>query len=290
MIPVKFKNIISSPEDKFRLTRLFIPPGSRIYGHSHDFAEVNWMDSGEALHVVNGESVFMRPNHLVMIRKKDKHEFRNTGESPFILVSLAFREEILREIRERYFPGNPAFFGGDSRLPRMVELDGNLRRHADELVDLVLYAPRNQFYLDLLLLNLLFLVENQPSREIPPLCPDWLKRAYGTIQNPELLTGGVKNFQKLCGKSATHVSRACRKWLQVTPSEVVNRFRMDFAARELAGTERPIVDICLGLGFDSLSHFYSLFKKRHGISPRGYRLRNRAGTDVGEINNGYPVH
>jgi len=278
MIPVKFKNIISSPEDKFRLTRLFIPSGDRIYAHSHDFAEINWMDSGEALHVVNGESVPMRPNQLVMIRKKDKHEFRNVGEIPFILVSLAFREEILREIRERYFPGNPSFFGGNSKLPRMVELDGNLRRHADELVDLVLYAPRTQFYLDLLLLNLLFLIENQPLRELPPLCPDWLKRAYKTIQDPELLTDGVKNFQKLCGKSATHVSRASKRWLRATPSEVVNRFRMDLAARELAGTERPIVDICLGLGFDSLSHFYGLFKKRHGISPRQYRLRNRAGT------------
>ncbi|MDD5224017.1 MAG: AraC family transcriptional regulator [bacterium] len=278
MIPVKFKNIISSPEDKFRLTRLFISPGDTIYAHSHDFAEINWMDSGEAQHVVNGETVLMRPNHLVMIRKKDKHEFRNVGEIPFVLVSLAFREEILRDIRARYFPENPSFFGGGSRLPRMVELDGGLRRHADELVDLVLFAPRTQFYLDLLILNLLFLVENQPSREIPPLCPAWLKQAYSTIQNPELLNGGVKNFQNLCGKSATHVSRACRKWLQATPSEVVNRFRMEIAARELAGTERPIVDICLGLGFDSLSHFYSLFKQRHGVSPRQYRLRNRAGT------------
>jgi len=44
----------------------------------------------------------------------------------------------------------------------------------------------------------------------------------------------------MCNRSAAHVSRACRQWLNATPSQIVNRFRMDYASRELSMTDRPI--------------------------------------------------
>jgi AraC family cel operon transcriptional repressor len=47
---------------------------------------------------------------------------------------------------------------------------------------------------------------------------------------------------------------------------------MEFAARELRVTSRPIADIALDCGLNNLSHFYSLFRSAHGQTPRAYRL------------------
>jgi AraC-like DNA-binding protein len=53
----------------------------------------------------------------------------------------------------------------------------------------------------------------------------------------------------------------------------VNAARMDFSARQLAETSRPILEIAFDCGLTNLSHFYALFRKRFGVSPRRYRLQ-----------------
>jgi AraC family cel operon transcriptional repressor len=52
---------------------------------------------------------------------------------------------------------------------------------------------------------------------------------------------------------------------------------MAHAARELRITDRPITDIAYECGLSNLSHFYSLFRRAHGQTPRAFRLgRQRA--------------
>lgn len=284
MIKVSFENIVSTPGDTFHLTRLFIPHGEMVYPHTHDFIEITWVDRGEAVHHVNGEAVAMHTNHLIMVRPEDQHRIECGGEGDLTLVNIAFREDTLSYFRDRYFPDSGVFFGGGSRLPKMIELDSDQRRRANGYADQVFNVPRTQFHLDRLLLNLFDIIEGETSEELPLLCPGWLKRAYVMIQNPELFRDGVSAFQRLCGKSATHVSRACREWLESTPSQIINRFRMDFAAKELSMSDRPIIDIFLDCGFESLSHFYRLFREWHGMSPKQYRIKSRSvsGTEPGE--------
>ena len=94
------------------------------------------------------------------------------------------------------------------------------------------------------------------------------------IQKPGGFTGGVTTFRKLCGKSATHVARESREWLHATPSQLINRSRMDYAARELSMTDRTIVDISLDCGFSSLSRFYQVFRQHYRMPPRKYRIKS----------------
>ncbi|MCX5868425.1 MAG: AraC family transcriptional regulator [Proteobacteria bacterium] len=278
MDTICFHQLTSSPGDKFHLTRATIPGGSTIRQHTHDFIEILWVDGGEATHEVNGESVSIRTNHLIMMRTGDVHGFTCDRESNLVLVNIAFRAEILEHIRSRYFPGAPFFYGGESRLPKMVDLDNDFRRRAGDHVDLLANEPRTLFHIERFLLNLFHHIESRSAEEFSPLCPDWLMRAYTLVQKPEIFTGGVKAFRRLCGKSATHVARESREWLKSTPSQIINRTRMDYAAKELSMTDRTILDISLDCGFSSLSRFYQIFKQQYRMSPRKYRIKNKSVT------------
>jgi AraC-like DNA-binding protein len=44
------------------------------------------------------------------------------------------------------------------------------------------------------------------------------------------------------------------------------------AAELLCSTDRPIVDVAMDSGFNNLSHFYHVFKRHYGVTPRHYRL------------------
>ena len=69
------------------------------------------------------------------------------------------------------------------------------------------------------------------------------------------------------------MARAAVRWYGQTPTEIVNAARMEFSARQLTESARPIMEIALDCGLNNLSHFYALFRKRFGVSPRRFRLQ-----------------
>jgi AraC-like DNA-binding protein len=53
--------------------------------------------------------------------------------------------------------------------------------------------------------------------------------------------------------------------------KLVSEMRLRTAASLLRETSRPILDVCLESGFQDLSHFHRLFRRRFGVTPRSYR-------------------
>ncbi len=58
----------------------------------------------------------------------------------------------------------------------------------------------------------------------------------------------------------------------VTFMQFLHYHRVRFAQRLLVKTDRQITSICFESGFNDLAHFYRVFKKITGYSPRKYRL------------------
>jgi AraC family transcriptional regulator of adaptative response / methylphosphotriester-DNA alkyltransferase methyltransferase len=56
-----------------------------------------------------------------------------------------------------------------------------------------------------------------------------------------------------------------------TPSEYLNQLRIDSVKVLLADTQNNILKIALQSGFESLSTFYTQFRKVTGVSPKEYR-------------------
>ncbi|RLG09490.1 MAG: hypothetical protein DRN68_01465 [Thaumarchaeota archaeon] len=69
--------------------------------------------------------------------------------------------------------------------------------------------------------------------------------------------------------SRRHFSRTFRKVMGVCPWEYLNKVRID-RAKCMLRQGRPIAEVALEVGFQSISHFYEIFKKFEGISPGAY--------------------
>ena len=59
--------------------------------------------------------------------------------------------------------------------------------------------------------------------------------------------------------------------MNMTCIEYMNQYRLEMASRQLAGTELPITSIALESGFNNISYFNRVFKKKFGVTPKEYR-------------------
>jgi len=81
----------------------------------------------------------------------------------------------------------------------------------------------------------------------------------------------LARISQLIGMKPAHMAVAFRRRYGCTVGEYVRRLRIDFARRELADPEKPLVLIAQSAGFFDQSHFSKTFKIFTGQSPAEYR-------------------
>jgi AraC family cel operon transcriptional repressor len=90
------------------------------------------------------------------------------------------------------------------------------------------------------------------------------------------LAEGVPALVRFAGRSPEHTARELRKYSGCTPTEFVNRLRIDHAARLLCTTDKSVLEIALDCGFENQGHFHRCFKTRFETTPLTYRKQNHA--------------
>jgi AraC family transcriptional regulator len=74
--------------------------------------------------------------------------------------------------------------------------------------------------------------------------------------------------------STYHFHRLFCEVFRETPNQYLQRKRLVNARRLLERSEQSVTDICLEVGFESVTSFSGLFRRNFGCSPREYRSRN----------------
>ena len=243
--------------------------------HTHDFAEVFWISGGEGIHRLNGELFPLVAGSLVLIRPPDFHGIETISSDPLLLTNIAFPRETLDFLGNRYFSDRLWAFWENGRQPMVQQIDGFQTQLFDHWANELARSPREPFYIERFLLNLLNELNPPYDRQWPTNTPDWLIHACREIQKPAYFVEGVPAFVRLTGYSREHAARCLRQFAGATPTAIVNRARLTHAAHLLEMSQQGILEIALSCGIDNLSHFYKLFQAQYGVTPRAYRLAHR---------------
>lgn len=259
---------VAVPPEEFHVARNSFAGATCLSLHGHDFAEMFLVEEGSGVHEINGTDLPLSAGDLVCVSPGDVHGIRARRGRGLSITNLALSGNRMRELRARYFAENQGFWGGVT-VRLSVFQTGELAAELDKLAE----EPRTGLALDRFILNLF--AELKGGSEPYADCPDWLRDACKDIRKPENFIGGTRAFARLAGRCSEHVGRVLKEATGKTPGEVVTEARLDYATRRLAMSEEPIAGIALDCGYESLSYFYQVFRRRYGIAPRGYRLNSR---------------
>jgi AraC-like DNA-binding protein len=121
----------------------------------------------------------------------------------------------------------------------------------------------------------------EKSRRPVPL-PKWrLKR---TIEFIELNIGCpilLSELAHAAGLSRMHFAAQFRAATGIRPHSYLLRRRIEKAQTMLATTNAPIVEVALGVGFNTQAHFTEVFKRFSGLTPGQWRRKeHRAGSSL----------
>ncbi|HUP63981.1 MAG TPA: AraC family transcriptional regulator [Thermoanaerobaculia bacterium] len=85
----------------------------------------------------------------------------------------------------------------------------------------------------------------------------------------------LEEIATTAGMAPHHFHRSFKHLFGVTPLEYRTRLRVDAARRRLEAGDEPIQDVCVAVGFESVTSFTHLFRAHCGISPGRYRAAFR---------------
>lgn len=243
--------------------------------HSHDFFEIFIILDGECIHLVNDCEQPLKKGDMVFIRPDDTHSYQYAaGYSgpPCSFMNINFvrktTDNAFLYLDNRDFVHNLL----SSPLPPIVSLD---EVHTEMLVKkasyLNIYEPINpekaRIAVRGVLIEMLSYFFLDYSQDAVSSAPPWFDALLVDIQRDNNFIYGLPQLTTLSGKSPGHLNRVFKKHLGITPTEYINRLKLNYAKLLLISTDMPIIEAAFEAGFDNLSHFYHLFKDMYGISP-----------------------
>ncbi len=263
-----------SPGEAFHFTRKDLPDTPPVIEHDHDYYELFLVQQGHVHHWVNGLEELLEPGHLVFVRPSDRHALQGVPSTGSRILNVMFRIDTAEHLVERYadvFRGR--FFWQPGPLPVTLRLRGSQAERAINSMLTLDTSLRSLARIELVLMSIMTHALDAGDI-VDDRAPGWLLNACRATREPRVFRQGAEGFLTAAGRSQEHVCRQARRYLGLSPTQYVNRIRIQHAAMLLAGTERGLPDIAQDCGFENLSYFHRLFREQYGTTPRGYRQRH----------------
>ena len=255
----------------------------RFPAHRHEgWCEVQFVVEGTLNQTVNGRAEDLSAGDLLLVREDDEHELHGRD---FLLFNLLVPDHEWRRLE--------GYLGDDRLLAALAARERPPRLHLAGAARDRLAADLRQLFsaqgsgaaraqLGRVLLDLLPRLAGSPAPTAAALvapagAPAWLRDLLDELDH--LLDQGVDTaaIATRARISPEHLSRTVRRHLGMTPTDLLNRRRLERAALLLSHTDRPVLGIALDLGYGSASVFSRAFHAHHGVAPRVWRKRNGVG-------------
>lgn len=251
--------------------------------HCHDYYEIFIVSRGHAVHCVNGASISITTGDLLMMRPNDVHYY-DQPSSKFRIINMIVTVSVMEELF--------AYLGSGFDKERLltptlppgthIELDAleELLADFEQLVvsKKIMREKSDTFFRIVLFRLMVTCFPNTPVTKTNSI-PQWLHWLTLEMQKKENFKEGLPALYRLSKRSEEHVSRMCRKHLNKTPTQLINEIRIDYATKLLLGTSMSATAVSERVGFESLSHFYHLFKEHFGVAPNQFR-KNAASMSI----------
>jgi AraC-like DNA-binding protein len=241
--------------------------------HSHESYEFMASSSHSIPARMEGHSTIIEKNELCPFNTEQAH---GPGEQLFVnhIMAVQIEKDFLQEIARSAY-----------RKPEVVfDNEGiTLGRDLQSLIQLFMIESRQrqagyEFILQSLGTQIAVELLRQAKSNLPVLPVERnyaekknISRAVEFIREYYTKSYSLEEVARVANLSPYHFIRVFKAQTGKTPYGYLLDVKIEKAREMLKFTGISITDVCLACGFNNLSHFTSVFKRKVGISPSDYR-------------------
>lgn len=248
--------------------------------HFHDDLEFVYLLQGSMTYVVNGERVPLKEKEAIFINSRVLHYGCSFERKECIFLVLVLHPALL--CASSYFEKNyllPAIEeGGTSYLVLRHPEDSKALSYLESMIPYM--DKENLDYLFLLgqifhLWDLLYprLLQNTAGKKKEDPILSAFKNMVSFIKSSYSEDIRLQDIASAGGFGKTKATELFHRYLNTTPMNFLNQYRLLQAAERILQEETPITEIASDCGYCDMSYFAKQFRKRYQMSPSQYRKR-----------------
>lgn len=255
--------------------------------HDHkDFHELTIVLDGTALHIINGESYFIKKGDVFCVNDRSEHCF--TQCQSFRICNIMFRtDEMFAPFKDlKDCNGFNALFYDRSAEPvfkSRLRLNINDFEECERLIAKMIEEYQGcqagfsstvtAYFIQLVS----YLVRRYDDEQSAASCVTTFSKAVAHIERSFTQKMTIEEIANIAGMSVRHFQRQFKSTYLITPQEYIVMLRMQKAIQMLLHTDSNITEIAMECGYQDPNLFSRQFRKNTGLSPRRYR-RDFTGT------------
>ena len=250
--------------------------------HWHKEMELIVIKKGEGIITVNLIPHQVTAGNIIFILPGQLHSIRQKANCTMEYENILFLPSILKATGEDYCNTHffQPLFSGILEFPSLLNEElsyyPSVASAIQQIDDLCSTRP---FGYQLAVKGQLFqifytLVSHHPVHNIQnrqKKSLDKVKLVLTYIQENYSKPISIEEIAEVCFYSKSHFMKFFKGAMGMGFTQYLNDYRLDIASQQLRSTNDTILEIAARTGFDNLSYFNRIFKKRFGMTPGQYR-------------------
>ena len=248
---------------------LWVQPSSCYHSHD-DYIEIFIVTKGKLVHHFGKSKTTMQTGDAFIVLPEQYHKHSPYKNYSSQHINLTCKIPYAKEIFRMYFQTETPTFPN-----QMIRLNAKAFEMVLAFQQMALESKTEEtkaLTVKAFLSFALSLFHTAENSETEKYIPEWLREFIQKLNDFDFTSNfNLSNIYALSNYSQTTLSREFKKHMGKTLIAYVNDLKLNYACNQLKHTDLSILAISSSLGFDSLSHFSHLFKKKYGITPLQYR-------------------
>lgn len=249
--------------------------------HWHNETEIIYIKKGRGLVTLDMEKIYVEAGDILLIIPGQLHSISQLENYSMEYENIIFSTDMLISKHadtlesEFFIP----FLAGQINFQPLITKDdeiygklSNCLNNADNICKtfpkgykLAIKASLFEFFY-IMFTNSGEYVEKQSNKNV-----DKLKDILAYIENNYKNPITIEEIANVCNFSSSHFMKFFKKAMGTSFVDYLNDYRLSTAARMLLSSDENIIEIAADCGYDNLSYFNRIFKKKYGETPSSYR-------------------
>lgn len=252
--------------------------------HSHDYVEIMYVCSGTITHYIGGREIVLEKGDMLFLNQHARHSVKRAEFDDIGINFIALPEFFdipLQILRKRNVIADflVSTLGGADPGPRYLVFQLKDHRMIENLMENMITSivqenadedVINQYSMGLVFLYLINHMDSLKEGSFHS-CQDVIVQAALNYIATQYQTATLYQIAENFHQSVSVLSKTIKQATGFTFQELLIYKRCQKSAALLIDTSLPVEEIIAAVGYENQSHFYRIFKKEYGMTPKQYR-------------------